>query len=107
MPEVLTLSEATIKALTRWFKERPPEHATTEAAALVKEFGLSQTMARAIRALAGRDNFTDCPCCEAIGDHACGGECQRCGGSGRNPSKTVACQLPHSLDCTCSWAEEM
>lgn len=102
-----SVDEDTIKAIIRWFKARPAaEHAATETTSLVREFGISQVMARQLRALAGRDQFSDCTCCETIGDHACGGECQRCLGTGRNPSETP-CVLPHSLDCTCSWAGEM
>lgn len=97
---------ATLDRITEWLKRRPPEHVMTEAAVMVREFGISPMAARRIRSATGRDHFTTCLCCEAIGDHACGGECQRCGGSGRNPTDRV-CRLPHSLDCGCSWAGEM
>lgn len=100
------LDERTLRLVTKWLGERPTEHATTELASMMREFGISNELARKIRSVVGRTGYTDCRCCEAIGDHACGGECQRCSGSGRNPS-VVACELPHSLDCTCSWAEEM
>jgi hypothetical protein len=101
------VDEETLRQICGWFKERPfAEHGTTETNTLVREFGISQILARMLRSLAARDQHTDCLCCEAIGDHACGGECQRCSGSGRNPSDQP-CKLPHNLDCNCSWAEEM
>lgn len=99
------LDEETLVRIAIWLKDRPAEHAVAESAAMVREFGISNNMARMIRALAGRDQFTDCGCCEGIGDHACGGECHCCGGTGRNPGK-VACELPHGGDCGCSWGEE-
>lgn len=102
-----SISEETLRQICAWFKERPrAEHGSSETGMLVRDFGISQGMARMLRSLAARDQYTDCGCCESIGDHACGGACQRCSGSGRNPMETP-CQLPHSLDCTCSWAEEM
>jgi hypothetical protein len=100
------LDEATFREIIGWFKDRPAEHATSETAAMVREFGITNNMARLIRALAGRDQYQDCGCCESVGDHACGGECQRCSGTGRNPT-TATCVLPHSMDCGCSWPGEM
>lgn len=99
------IDEATLKRIGVWLKDRSPEHATTECAAMMREFGVTPGMARAIRALTGRDVFTECGCCEAVGDHGCGDPCSRCDGTGRNPTE-VPCTLPHGLNCTCSWAGE-
>jgi hypothetical protein len=100
------LDEPTLKQIIKWLRHRPTEHATTETSAMVREFEISLNMARLLRALAGRDQHEDCTCCESVGDHACGGECQHCSGTGRNPVGN-ACVLPHGLDCTCSWPGEV
>lgn len=47
------------------------------------------------------DSEGRCGCCNGVGDHRCGHECDSCDGSGRNPDSPV-CRLPHGADCTCA-----